>query len=56
MKKLQIASLAILAVAIVSFCLLEAGTLSSLQSGLLAILSPITRSGGAVKKSISGIG
>ena len=56
MKKLQIAALAVLVVAIVSFCLLEAGSLARLQSGLLGILSPITRSGGAVKKSISGIG
>ena len=56
MRKLQIAALAVLVVATVSFCLLEAGSLSYLKSGLLGILSPISRSGGAVKSGIGSLG
>jgi len=56
MKKLQIAALVALVVAIVAFCTLEAGTLLHLQSGFLGILSPITRSGSAVKSGIGSLG
>jgi rod shape-determining protein MreC len=56
MKKLQIAALVVLAVAVVTACMLEAGSLLHLQSGLLGILSPITRSGSAVKESIGNLG
>jgi rod shape-determining protein MreC len=56
MKKLQIAALVLLAVVVVAFCMLEAGTLSRLQSGLLGFLSPVARSGGAVKSSLGSLG
>jgi len=56
MKKIQIASLAVLAVLVIAVCLLESGTLGWLQSGLLGIVSPISHSGSAVKSSIGSLG
>ncbi len=56
MRKFQIAALVALAVAIVAFCMLEAGPLLHMQSGFLGILSPITRSGSAVKSGIGSLG
>jgi rod shape-determining protein MreC len=56
MKRFQIASLVVLVMAVLSFCLLEAGSLGSLQSGLLGLLSPITRSGHAVTSSLGSLG
>lgn len=56
MRKFQIAALVALAVAVVAFCMLEAGPLLHLQSGFLGILSPITRSGSAVKSGIGSLG
>jgi len=56
MKKLQIASLVVLAVLAIAVCLLESDTLTRLQSGLLGVISPISRSGNAVKSSIGSLG
>lgn len=56
MKKIQIALLVVLAVITIAFCLMEAGTLRWLQTGLLGIISPISRSGNAVKSSIGSLG
>jgi len=56
MKKLQIALLFLLAVAAVIFCTLETGLLRDLQSALLGLLSPVTRSGHAVKSGIGSLG
>jgi len=55
-NKLPIVLLVLLAAAAVGFCVLEAGPLSSLQSGLLRILSPISNSGSAVGKSLGNLG
>lgn len=56
MKKIQIATLVVFAMLAIAFCLLESGTLSWLQSGLLGAISPISRSGSAVKSSIGTLG
>jgi rod shape-determining protein MreC len=56
MRKLQIAALVLLAVLAIVFCSMEAGPLRHLQTGLLGILSPISRSGSAVKDSIGSLG
>jgi rod shape-determining protein MreC len=56
MKKLQIAALVLLAVLVVGVCLLEASTLSHLQSRLLGILSPISSSGSLFSSSIGNLG
>ena len=56
MKKVQIAALILLALVALAFCTLGSATLSSLQSCLLGILSPISRSGSAVKSSIGNLG
>ena len=56
MKKLQITALAALAVSVVTFCMLEAGTLQRVKSAFLGILSPITRSGCAVKSGLGNLG
>lgn len=56
MKYLQIAALVLLALVAISLCLLGAGPLAQLQSGFLGMLSPITRSGSAVKNSIGSLG
>ncbi len=56
MKKLQIALLLLLAVAAVIFCTLETGMLRGLQSALLGLLSPVARSGHAVKSGIGSLG
>jgi rod shape-determining protein MreC len=56
MKKIQIAALVVFALLAIAVCLLESSTLSWLQSGLLGVLSPISRSGSAVKSSIGTLG
>jgi len=56
MKKIQIAALVVFALLAIAVCLLESGTLSWLQSGLLGVISPISRSGSAVKSSIGTLG
>ena len=56
MKKIQIASLVVLAMLTIAVCLLESGTLTWLQSGLLRVISPISRSGSAVKSNIGNLG
>ncbi len=55
MKRIQIAILALLFAAAVALCVLGTGTLASLQSGFLEFLSPITRSGSAVKNSLGSL-
>jgi rod shape-determining protein MreC len=56
MKKLQIVALVLLFVAAISVCVLGTGFLSGLQTAFLGLLSPITRSGSAVKSSIGSLG
>lgn len=56
MKKLQITALVLLVAAVLAFCLLETSALTGLQSGLLRLLAPLTRSGHAVGSSIGNIG
>jgi rod shape-determining protein MreC len=56
MKKLQIAALILLVVIIVALCVLGDRALGSLQSGFLGVISPISRSGNAVKSSIGSLG
>jgi rod shape-determining protein MreC len=56
MKKLQIAALVALVIAVVAFCTLDAGPLLHLKSRFLGILSPISRSGSAVKSGIGSLG
>jgi rod shape-determining protein MreC len=55
MKKLQITALVALVVTIVTFCMFQAGTLLHLKSGFLGVLSPIGRSGNAVKSGIGNL-
>ena len=56
MKYLQIAALVLLIVAAVMFSMLGSRSLSHLQSGFLGFLSPLSRSGSAVKSSIGNLG
>lgn len=56
MKKIQIAALVLLAVLAIAFCTLEAGPLLHLKSGMMGLLSPISRSGDAVKSSLGNLG
>lgn len=56
MKKILITALVLMAVAAIALCSLEAGPLLHLKSGLLGLLSPVSRSGGAVKSSIGSLG
>jgi rod shape-determining protein MreC len=56
MKKLQIVALVLLVVIVVTLCVLGDRALGSLQSGFLGFLSPISRSGSAVKSSIGSLG
>ncbi len=56
MKKVHIAAIVLLVSIVIALCSFDAGTLRSLQSGLLTIISPISRSGHAVKSSLAGIG
>ncbi len=56
MKKLQIVALVLLVVIVVTLCVLGDRALGSLQSGFLGFLSPISRSGRAVKSSIGSLG
>lgn len=56
MKYLQIAALVLLIVAAIVFSVLGVGPLSHLQSGFLGLLSPLSRSGSAVKSSIGSLG
>jgi rod shape-determining protein MreC len=56
MKRIQIAALGLLFVAALAFCLFGAGTLAHMQSGFLGILSPLFRSGHAMKSSLGSLG
>lgn len=56
MKKLQITLLLLLAAVVLAFCALETGLLGAFQSAFLGLLSPVTRSGHAVKSSIGSLG
>lgn len=56
MKYLQIGALALLAVAAIVLSVLGTGSLAHLQSGFLGLLSPLSRSGSAVGKSIGNLG
>jgi len=56
MKRIQIAALALIFIAAIGFCLLGTGSLSALQSCFLGLLSPLSRSGSAVKSSIGSLG
>ena len=56
MKYLQMAALVLLALVAVIFCVLGAGPLSHLQAGFLEVLSPLSKSGNAVKSSIGNLG
>ena len=56
MKRIQIAALALIFIAAIGFCLLGTGSLSALQACFLGLLSPLSRSGSAVKSSIGSLG
>ncbi len=56
MKKLQITLLLLLAAVVLAFCTMETGLLGAFQSAFLGLLSPVTRSGHAVKSSIGSLG
>jgi rod shape-determining protein MreC len=56
MKYLQLAALVLLIVAAVMLSMLGSRSLSHLQSGFLGFLSPLSRSGSAVKSSIGSLG
>ena len=55
MKYLQIAALVLLVAAAIVFSVLGTGALGPMQSGFLGWLSPITRSGNAVKNSLGSL-
>jgi rod shape-determining protein MreC len=56
MKKIQIAALALLVAAVLAFSMLGTRSLTALKSGLLGLLSPLARSGHAVRNSIGSLG
>ena len=56
MKRFQTAALMLLLVVAIVFCVLGSGILSGLQTGLLGLISPFTRSGHAVQSGIGSIG
>jgi len=56
MKKIQIAALVLLVVIVVALCVLGDRTLGAFQSGFFGLISPISRSGSAVKNSIGSLG
>jgi rod shape-determining protein MreC len=56
MKRIPIVLFLLLFVTAIVLCVLGTETLGKLQSGFLGLLSPITRSGSAVKSSIGSLG
>lgn len=56
MKRFEPAALILLIVVAIVFCMLGSGALSSLQNGLLGLMSPLTRTGHAVQAGLGGIG
>ena len=56
MKYLQMAALALLVAVAIALCFLGTGILGGFQSGFLELISPLTRSGHAVKSSIGNLG
>jgi len=56
MKYLQIAALALIAAIAIALCFVGTGMLEGMQSIFLGIISPLSRSGHAVKNSIGNLG